>query len=77
MGGGAGGGEFGEALVDAEVPVEVTGFVGFTFGGGEEAAAAGGALVRLVGVECPEELWAESLESGVMGSAEKMRRGGW
>ena len=65
MGGGARGGEFGEALVDAEVPVEVTSFVGLAFGGGEEAAAASGALVGLVRVECAEELWAESLESGV------------
>lgn len=57
----------GQPLVDAEVPVEMAGFGGAAFGSGEEATAAGGALVGLVGVEGAEELRAEGFEGCVGG----------
>lgn len=65
MGSGARGRELSQALVDAEVPVEVASFVGAALRSGQEAATAGGALVWLIRVQCAKQLGTEGLERGV------------
>ena len=65
MGSGARSRELSQALVDAEVPVEVASLVGAAFGSRKEAAPTSGALIRLVRVQCAKQLRAEGLESGI------------
>ena len=69
------------ALVLAEVPVEVHVLLCAALLGGEEAAPAVAALVRLLVVESADELGPELLEScggeGHSGFAKRRRRGCW